>query len=85
MKDCKIKIDGNIERRYDKETNDLRKEIDYWDNGNKHYEEHTVYGKRHREDGPAWQKWYENGTKKYEEYYLNGKKYSKEDWLKKVK
>ena len=30
-------------------------------------------GKRHKEDGPAYQNWYKNGQKKSKYHYLNGK------------
>ena len=51
----------------------LNPEIKYWDNGNKGYEIWYLNGKKHREDGPAYQSWYKNGQKYYERWYLNGK------------
>jgi antitoxin component YwqK of YwqJK toxin-antitoxin module len=76
--DYNIVKEGTTEKWYSKETNDLRKLIEYWPNGNKFYESYWLNGKRHREDGPARQGWYENGTKQREIYYLNGK-YHRED------
>jgi uncharacterized protein len=60
------------------ENNQLVKEIGYYSNGQKMYEDYYLDDKYHREDGPACQRWYENGQKKYEEYLLNGK-YHKEN------
>jgi hypothetical protein len=82
--DYNIEKEGNIEKWYDKETNDLRKKIEYWPNGHKQYESYWLNGKRHREDGPAYQSWDENGTKEYEVYWLNDKKYSKEAYDKTI-
>jgi hypothetical protein len=76
--DYKIEKKGTIERWYSKETNDLRKRIKYWPNGNKYFEAYYLNGNLHREDGPTYQRWDENGDKKYEEYYLINKRYSKE-------
>jgi len=33
----------------------------------------VINGKRHREDGPAYQSWFENGQKWIEEWVLNDK------------
>ena len=52
--------------------------IEYWDNGNKKYEEWRIkvglHGteKLHRLDGPAITRYYELGNKKYESWHLNG-------------
>jgi hypothetical protein len=76
--DTSLIKEGNIEKWYDAKTNDLRKNIEYWSNGNKYFEVYYLNGKRHREDGPAYQSWYQNGNKYFEAYYLNGK-YHRED------
>jgi antitoxin component YwqK of YwqJK toxin-antitoxin module len=47
--------------------------VEFYENGQKKSEYWYLNGKRHREDGPAIQKWFENGQKRYEEWYLNGK------------
>jgi hypothetical protein len=76
--DYRIEKKGNVEKWYDKKTDDLRKEIEYWPDGSKQREEYFLNGKYHRENGPARQGWYENGTKRYEAYYINGT-YHRED------
>jgi hypothetical protein len=78
--DYKIEKIGNIEKWYCKETNDLRKNIEYWSNGNKRDEAYFLNRNLHREDGPAHQTWFENGTKEYDSYWLNGKWHSKEEY-----
>jgi hypothetical protein len=47
--------------------------IEYFPNGNIHYEEYFINGKQHRENGPAFIWYRKNGTIRIEEYYLNGK------------
>jgi len=58
--------------------NDPEVKIDYYSNGQKRYEEWYLNDKRHREDGPAIQRWYESGQK-YEEWYLNNKEHREDD------
>ena len=45
---------------------------EYYDNGQLYCEIYIVNGKRHREDGPAYNRWYETGQREYEVYYVNG-------------
>jgi antitoxin component YwqK of YwqJK toxin-antitoxin module len=71
MKEYKVKIEGLKEEWF--ENNQLVKEIDYYNNGQKEYEAYYLNNKWHREDGPAIQFWYQNGQKEYEAYYLNNK------------
>ena len=52
-------------------TNNEYHKIDYYKNGNKHYEEYRINGELHRENGPAAIYYYENGNKHCEEYYIN--------------
>jgi hypothetical protein len=79
--DYKIEKIGNIEKWYCKETNDLRKRIEYWyKNGTNRCEIYYINGKYHREDGPTYQRWNADGIKQHEMYYLNDKKYSKEEY-----
>ena len=51
---------------------------DYYENGQKNYEEHWLNGKLHNETGPAYQSWYSTGQKCDEEYWLNGRRVTKE-------
>jgi hypothetical protein len=78
--DTLLEKKGTIEKWYCKETNDIRKRIEYWSNGNKRDEAYFLNGKYHREDGPARQTWYENRSKYYDSYWLDGKWYSKEEY-----
>jgi antitoxin component YwqK of YwqJK toxin-antitoxin module len=71
--DYRIEKIGTIERWYDKKTNDIRKNIEYWSNGNKRDEAYFLNLNLHREDGPARHGWYKNGTKEFESYFINGK------------
>ena len=47
----------------------------YYRNGNIWYEEYTLNGKRHREDGPSWISYYDNGNIEFESHYINGEYY----------
>ena len=53
--------------------------IEYYPNGQKWYERWVLNGKRHREDGPAVQRWHNvnghNNQKWYEIWYLNDKRH----------
>ena len=59
--------------------------ISYYENGQKEFEVWYLNGKRHREDGPAVQRWYPNGQKKSESWWLYDEKYSRKEWIKKLK
>jgi hypothetical protein len=75
-----VKVKGLVEIWY--LNGEKVKEIKYYENGNKQYEEYYLNDKIHRENGPASQGWYEIGNKQYEIYYLNGKEVSKEEVMK---
>ena len=47
--------------------------IEYYENGNIHYEQYWVNGEEHRLDSPAYIEYYETGNIRYEEYWVNGK------------
>lgn len=47
--------------------------IMYWNNGKKRSEKYYFGVKRHRENGPAIQRWTEDGKKESEKYYIKGK------------
>lgn len=51
-----------------------RKDVGYYDSGQKHYEEYHIGSLPlpHRTDGPARIMWYEIGQKRYEKYYIEG-------------
>ena len=65
-------------KTYENFINNNNPKIEYYSNGQKELEEWSLNGKRHREDGPAYQWWYENGQKEFEIWYLNDK-YHRED------
>jgi hypothetical protein len=52
--------------------------VEYYDNGNKHYEGWGWYkdGEFHRLDGPAFISYYDNGNKSYEWWYLHNQEYT---------
>ena len=51
---------------------------EYYENGNKWYEEYWIDGWLHREDGPAMVVYHENGDRRCEGYYIDGE-WHKED------
>lgn len=61
----------NIEKIF--YNGELFKKIDYYDNGQKSYEEYFLNNERHRKWGPSYQIWYSNGQKYIESYWENGK------------
>ena len=74
MKEYKVITEKNTEKWY--LNNQLVKEIKYYDNGNKEFEEYFLNGKRHREnDLPDYQSWYYNGDKCCVIYHINGKEH----------
>jgi len=73
-------------KKFEEYTNKPEVNIDYYENGQKRFEDWYLNGKYHREDGPSYQYWDDNGQKESEWWYLNGKEYlSREDWIKKLK
>jgi len=60
-------------KKFEQYNKELNIAIDYYKNGQKRYEEWYLNGKKHSEDGPAFQKWYDNGQKWYEKWYLRDK------------
>ena len=79
----KVIKNENKEQWFD--NNQLVKEIKYYENGQKKYEEYWLNDQLHREDGPAVQEWYENGQKDNEFYFLNDKQVSKDQIIKENK
>lgn len=60
---------------------DKRHRVEYYDNGNKFYEE--FYGENrcmHREDGPALTTWLPNGKIDHQQYWFKGEKYTAEEF-----
>jgi len=49
--------------------------IEYYKNGNLHYEHHHINGVIHRENGPAFIFYYDSTHIYCEEYYLNGERH----------
>jgi hypothetical protein len=54
MKEYKVIIEGLTEKWF--ENNQKIKEIIYYENGQKCYEDYYLDNKYHREDGPAYQR-----------------------------
>jgi antitoxin component YwqK of YwqJK toxin-antitoxin module len=54
-------------------TETYKVKIDYYENGQKHYEIWYQNDEFHRLDGPAFQCWFEDGQKQSEAWYKNDK------------
>lgn len=55
------------------ENNNIRPEVDYYDNGKIKTLRYYLYGNLHRKDDPAYMTFFENGQKESVGYYLYGK------------
>ena len=54
--------------------------INYYESGEKQYEQWWVNSKKHRIEGPAHINYYKDGTIWFEYYLINGEEMSKEEW-----